>query len=203
MIFCKLSIEAWIKYESEPIGTQITYRYGDDDKGVDVPLGVTEVEGVYDHADIGGILSRLAEVRNFDELEGCVVQVALELLEAGEIAVSLFQDYVTLEKKSLKNLGDREGRIAGVTGTDGDVLQVEKNGHGGVGSVLGCADDGSLGHEGGREQVVSGPGGPGPVALLALSRFLCLVVIDIEVVGADGLQSGLEAILECKGSCGV
>ena len=33
MIFCKLSIEAWIKYESEPIGTQITYRYGDDDKG--------------------------------------------------------------------------------------------------------------------------------------------------------------------------
>ena len=33
MIFCKLSIEAWIKYESEPIATQITYRYGDDDKG--------------------------------------------------------------------------------------------------------------------------------------------------------------------------
>ena len=33
MIFCDLSIKAWIKYESEPIATQITYRYGDDDKG--------------------------------------------------------------------------------------------------------------------------------------------------------------------------
>ena len=33
MIFCDLSIKAWIKYESEPIATQITYRLGDDDKG--------------------------------------------------------------------------------------------------------------------------------------------------------------------------
>jgi len=41
----------------------------DDDKGVDVALGVTEIQRVDDHADVGGVLARLADVGDLDEFK--------------------------------------------------------------------------------------------------------------------------------------
>jgi hypothetical protein len=52
----------------------------DDDEGVDVLLRVAEVERVDDHADVGGVLARLAHVRDLDQLEGRLVHAALNSL---------------------------------------------------------------------------------------------------------------------------
>src|SRR5204863_4795747 len=41
----------------------------DDDKSVDVALGITKVERVDDHADIGGVLARLAHMRDLDQFK--------------------------------------------------------------------------------------------------------------------------------------
>ena len=41
----------------------------DDDEGVDVRLGVAQVERVDDQPDVGRVLARLAHVRDFDQLE--------------------------------------------------------------------------------------------------------------------------------------
>ena len=60
-------------------------------------LCVTQVECVHDHADVGGIFPRLAQVRDLDELERRLMQVALEHLVAVEIAVGFLDDDVALE----------------------------------------------------------------------------------------------------------
>ncbi len=85
----------------------------DDDEGVDVALGVAQVEGIDDHADVGGVLARLAHVRNFDELERGLVQAALEVLVAIKVAVGLLDHDVALQQQTLENLLDVEARVLG------------------------------------------------------------------------------------------
>ena len=104
-----------------------------DDEGIDVALGVAQVERVDDHADVGGILAGLAHVRDFDEFERRLVQSALEVLVALEIAVGLLDHDVALEQQSLEHLLDVETRILGIARAEGDVLQIEEDRHGGVG----------------------------------------------------------------------
>jgi hypothetical protein len=57
-----------------------------------VALGVTEIERVNHHADVGGVFAGLAQVRDLDQFKRCLVQVALERFAAVEIAVR-FLDY--------------------------------------------------------------------------------------------------------------
>ena len=109
----------------------------DNDEGIDVSLGVAEVEGIDDHADVGGILARLAEVRDFDEFEGGFVEVALGVLVALEVAVGLLDDDMALEEEALKDLVDLDAGIFRLAGPEDDVFEIEVDRHGGVGG-RGC-----------------------------------------------------------------
>src|SRR5690348_2406441 len=60
----RLVVLAQLAHQRRKIRVATYYR-----KGVDVAFGVTEVESIDDHADIGGILPRLPHVWDFDELE--------------------------------------------------------------------------------------------------------------------------------------
>src|ERR1017187_2478851 len=77
-----LVVLAQLAYERREVGVA-----ADDDEGVDVAFRVTQVERVHDHADVGGIFPRLAQVRDLDELECRLMQVALEDLVAVEVAI--------------------------------------------------------------------------------------------------------------------
>jgi hypothetical protein len=66
-------------------------------------------------------------------LERGLVQSALEVLVAIEIAIRLLDHDVALEQQPLEHLLDVEARVAGIARAEGDVLQVEKHGHRGVG----------------------------------------------------------------------
>ena len=109
----------------------------DDDKGVDVALGVTKIEGIDDHADVGGIFAGLAQVGDLDEFERGFVQVALEGFAAFKVAVGLFDDDVSFEQEAFEHLLDVELGIMGVHRPEGDVLQVEEHGHRCVGILVG------------------------------------------------------------------
>src|SRR6185312_862363 len=106
----------------------------DNDERIDVPLGVAQVQRIDDHADVRGILARLAYVRDLDQLEGRLVQAAFELLVTVEVAVRLFDHDVPLEQQPLEHLLDIEARIAGIPGAQGDIFKIQKHRHGGVGS---------------------------------------------------------------------
>ena len=100
-------------------------------------LRVAKIERIDHHADVGGILARLPDVRNLDQLEGRFVQVALESLVAFEIAIGLLDDDVALEQEAFEHLADVERRELGVERAEGDVFQIEKNSHRGLG-ILGA-----------------------------------------------------------------
>src|SRR5439155_11977661 len=80
----------------------------DDDKSIDVALGVAKVERIDDHADIGGVLARLAHVRDLDQLERSLVQPTFERLISVEIAVGFLNDDVALEQEAFEDLADFE-----------------------------------------------------------------------------------------------
>ena len=100
----------------------------DDDEGVDVRLGVAEVERVDHHADVGGVLARLAHVRDLDQLEGCSVHRRLELLVALPVAVRLLHDDRALEEQPLEHLLHVELRVLRLAHAERDVLEVAENG---------------------------------------------------------------------------
>src|SRR6266481_2924603 len=79
-----------------------------DDEGVDVTLGVTEIERIDDHADVGGVFAGLAHMRDLDELERCFVQPPLKRLVALKIAVGFLDHDLALEKQTLEHLADVE-----------------------------------------------------------------------------------------------
>ena len=78
-------------------------------------------------------LPGLADVRDLDQLEGSLVQPALERLVAVEIAIGLLDHDVALEQQALEHFPDVERGKLGLEGADGDVFQVEEDGHRGVG----------------------------------------------------------------------
>src|SRR2546425_12772796 len=94
----------------------------ENDESVHVALGVTEVERIDHHADVGGVLAGLAHMGNLDEFKGGFVEVPLELLVAIEVAVGLLDDDVAFEQEPFDHLLNVEGGIMGVAGTERDVL---------------------------------------------------------------------------------
>jgi len=71
-------------------------------------------------------------VRDFYQLERGLVQAALEVFVAIEIAIGLLDHDVALEQQALEHLLDIEARVAGVARAQGDVLQIEEHGHRGI-----------------------------------------------------------------------
>ena len=71
---------------------------GDDHEGVDVRLGVAQVQRVHHHADVGRVLARLAHMRDLDQLEVGLVHGALEAAVALPVAIGLLDDDAALEQ---------------------------------------------------------------------------------------------------------
>ena len=86
----------------------------DDDEGVDVRLGVAQVESVDHHADVGGVLAGLLDVGNLDQLESGVVHAGPKILVALPVAVGLLDHDRALEQQPLQHPRDVELGIAGV-----------------------------------------------------------------------------------------
>ena len=95
-------------------------------------LGVTEIERIDDHADVGGVFARLAHMRDLDELERRFVQPALKRLVTVEIAVGFLDDDVALEQQTLEHLADVERGKLRIMRAERDVFQVEEHSHRGV-----------------------------------------------------------------------
>src|SRR5258708_960645 len=107
-----------------------------DHEGVDVRLGVAEVERVDHHADVGGVLARHAHVRDLDQLERSLVHGRLEFLVAVPVAVGLLHHDAALEEQALEDFADVELRVLRFANAEGDVLEVAEDRHvlGGGGS---------------------------------------------------------------------
>ena len=103
------------------------------DESVDVTFRVTKIERVDHHSDVGGILARLPDVRDLDQLESGFVQSAFESFVTLEIAIRLFHHDVALEQKALDHFANVEGRELRVVRAERDVFQIKKNGHRGLG----------------------------------------------------------------------
>src|SRR5213083_3292309 len=101
-------------------------------EGVDVTLGVTEIERIDDHADVRGVFAGLAHMRDLDELERRFVQPSLKRLVALKIAVRFLDHDLALEQQTLEHLADVERGKVRVMRTQRDVFQVEEYSHRGV-----------------------------------------------------------------------
>ena len=96
----------------------------DDDEGIDMRLGVAQVERIDDETDVGRILARLAQVRNLDQLEVGLVHRGLEALVTVPVAIGLLDDDVALEQQALKDAADVEFVVVGITHAKRHVLEV-------------------------------------------------------------------------------
>src|SRR4029077_18628434 len=99
---------------------------------VDVTLGVTEIERIDDHADVGGIFAGLAHMRDLDELERRFVQPPLKRFVALKIAVGFLDHDLALEQQTLEHLADVERGKVRVMCAQRDVFQVEEYSHRGA-----------------------------------------------------------------------
>src|SRR5439155_16481148 len=95
-------------------------------------LGVTEIERIDDHADVGGVFAGLAHMRDLDELERSFVQSPLKRLVALKIAVGFLDHNLALEQQTLEHLADVERGKVRVMRAQRDVFQVEEHSHCGV-----------------------------------------------------------------------
>src|SRR5207237_9658763 len=97
------------------------------DKNVDVTLGVTEIKRIDDHADVGGVFAGLAHMRDLDELERRFVQPPLKRLVALKIAVCFFDYDLALEQQTLEHLAAVERGEVRVMRAQRDVFRVEEH----------------------------------------------------------------------------
>ncbi len=126
-----LVVLAQLGHERREIGVA-----ADDDERLHVRLGVAEVERVDDHADVGGVLARLPDVRDLDQLERRLVHRRLERLVAVPVAIRLLDDDAALEQQALEHLADVELLVIGVADAERDVLEIAEQRHvGDVGGV--------------------------------------------------------------------
>ena len=102
---------------------------GDDDEGVDVRLGVAQVERVDHHADVGRVLAGLAHVRDFDQLEVGLVHGRLEALVAVPVAVRLLDHDAALEQQTFQHRLDVELVVVGVAHTERHVFKIAEQRH--------------------------------------------------------------------------
>ena len=96
-------------------------------------LRVAKIERIHDHANVRRVFARLANVWDLDHLKGGFMQPALKSLVAIEIAIGLLDDDVPLEEQPVGDLADIESGKLRFMCADGDVLQVKKYSHRGVG----------------------------------------------------------------------
>ncbi|CUJ77982.1 Uncharacterised protein [Achromobacter dolens] len=101
----------------------------DDDEGIDVRLGVAEVQRVHHQPDVGRVLARLAHVRDFDQLEIGLVHRRLEFLVALPVAIGLLDHDAALEQQALQHRADVELLVLGVAHAKRHVLEVAKKRH--------------------------------------------------------------------------
>ncbi len=77
---------------------------GDDDKGVDVLLGVAEVQGVDAEPDVRRVLSADRALGDLDQLDGRLMEGPLVFGKIGPIRIGLFHDDLSLFDQSLQDL---------------------------------------------------------------------------------------------------
>jgi hypothetical protein len=101
----------------------------DDDEGVDMGLGVAEIERIDHHADVGRVLARLAHMRNFDQLEVGFVHGGFETLVALPVAIGLLHHDAPLEQQTLQDRLDVELVVLGVAHAQGHILEIAEQRH--------------------------------------------------------------------------
>jgi hypothetical protein len=104
----------------------------DDHEGIDVRLGVAQVERIDDHADVGRVLARLAHVRDLDQLEVGLVHRRLEALVAIPVAIGLLDDDAALEQQAFEHRLDVELVVLRIAHAERDVLEVAEQRHAGA-----------------------------------------------------------------------
>ncbi|MPM85697.1 hypothetical protein SDC9_132778 [bioreactor metagenome] len=92
-------------------------------------LGVAEVERVDDHADVGRILPRLADVRDFDQFEIGLVHRGLEALVAIPVAIGLLDHDAALEQQALEHALDVELVVLGIAHAERNVFEITEQRH--------------------------------------------------------------------------
>jgi hypothetical protein len=100
-------------------------------------LGVAEVEGIDDHADVGGVLAGLAQMGNLDQLERGFVHRRLEFLVARPVAVGFLDHDAALQQQSLEDLVDVELGVFRVAHAESNVLEVAEQRHAGDFGIAG------------------------------------------------------------------
>ena len=112
---------------------------GNDHEGVDMGLGVAQVQGIDDHADISRVLARLAHVRNFDQLEIGFVHGRLEALVAIPVAIGLLDDDAALGEQPFQHRANVEFLVLRIAHAQRDVLEVTEERH--AGGIVGCGHE--------------------------------------------------------------
>ncbi|OPZ04622.1 MAG: hypothetical protein BWZ09_01666 [Alphaproteobacteria bacterium ADurb.BinA305] len=101
----------------------------DDHEGVDMRLGVAQVERVDHEPDVGRILAGLAHVGDLDELEVGLVHRRLEALVAVPVAIGLLDHDAALEQQALEHPLDVELLVLRVPHAQRHVLEVAEQRH--------------------------------------------------------------------------
>ena len=101
----------------------------DNDEGIDVRLGVAQVKRIDDHADVGGIFARLAQMRNLDQFKIGLVHGGLEGLVTLPVTIGFFQYDAALQEQAFEHWFDVEFFIIGVAYAQGDVLEITEHRH--------------------------------------------------------------------------
>ena len=102
---------------------------GDDHEGVDARIVVAEVQGVDDHADVGGVLAGPAAGGDVDELEPGLVHGPLLLVVAGPVGIDALEHDPSFLEHTLEERTDLE-RHPGLPCTDRDIVEVDEDGDG-------------------------------------------------------------------------
>ena len=89
-------------------------------------LGVAKIQRIDHHADVGGILARLARVRDLDQFKGRFVHLRLEFFIAIPIAVSFLDHDAALHQQAFQHARDIEFRVLGIAHAERDVFEVAK-----------------------------------------------------------------------------
>ena len=95
-------------------------------------LGVAEVQGIDDHADVRRVFAGLADVGDLDQFEGGLVEALLEFVVSFEVAVGLLDYDVALEQKAFEDFLDVEAGVFRLACSQRDVFEVEEYRHCGV-----------------------------------------------------------------------
>ncbi len=101
----------------------------DDHEGIDVRLGIAQVERIDDQPDVSGILAGLAHMGNFDEFKARLVHRRLEGLVAFPVTVRLLHHDAALQQQPFQHTLDVELVDAYIAHTKGNVFKIAKHRH--------------------------------------------------------------------------